>query len=58
MWHRAYPTTQSACFVFPMALGAPWRSKGRPRLIEVWASSTTIYLGYTSCKKVGRALWA
>ena len=39
MWHRSYPTTQSACFVFPMALG-------------VWASSTTIYLGYTSCKKV------
>ncbi|CAK9106401.1 unnamed protein product [Durusdinium trenchii] len=39
MWHRTYPSTQSACFVFPMALG-------------VWASSTTIYLGYTSCKKV------
>lgn len=38
MWHRNYPGTQSACFVFPMALG-------------VWASSTTIYLGYTSCKK-------
>jgi len=39
MWHRNHPNTQSACFVFPMALG-------------VWASSTVIYLGYTSCKKM------
>ncbi|CAJ1390158.1 unnamed protein product [Effrenium voratum] len=39
MWHRQHPSTKLACFVFPMALG-------------VWASSTVIYLGYTSCKKV------
>eukprot|EP00913_Durusdinium_trenchii_P001648 g1525.t1 len=44
MWHRTYPSTQSACFVFPMALGdvdtmlkeADLDSDGKINYEEIW----------------------